>query len=206
MKKEQDYFNDIATIRSMMERSSKFLSLSGWAGVMAGVFALSGAYIAWSLFGFTPPSSLTELHIADGSNLQQVVLLAIVVLVLSVGTAGYLSYKRAIKRGESVLNSTSKRLMLHMAAPLVSGGILILILLANGLAAFLAPLTLLFYGLALFSAGQFTYTEVRYLGLFMIVFGLLATMFPLWGLLFWAAGFGLLHIIYGVYIHMKYER
>lgn len=206
MKKEQDYFNDIATIRSMMERSSKFLSLSGWAGVMAGVFALSGAYIAWSLFGFTPPSSLTELHIADGSNLQQVVLLAIVVLVLSVGTAGYLSYKRAIKRGESVLNSTSKRLMLHMAAPLVSGGILILILLANGLAAFLAPLTLLFYGLALFSAGQFTYTEVRYLGLFMIVFGFLATMFPLWGLLFWAAGFGLLHIIYGVYIHMKYER
>lgn len=206
MKKEQDYFNDIATIRSMMERSSKFLSLSGWAGVMAGVFALSGAYIAWSLFGFTPPASLTEVYIADGSNLQQVVLLAIVVLVLSVGTAGYLSYKRAIKRGESVLNGTSKRLMLHMAAPLVSGGILILILLANGLAAFLAPLTLLFYGLALFSAGQFTYTEVRYLGLFMIVFGLLATMFPLWGLLFWAAGFGLLHIIYGVYIHMKYER
>ena len=54
MKEEQKYIRDIAEIRSMMERSSKFLSLSGLAGVMAGIYALAGAFIAYRTFSFNP--------------------------------------------------------------------------------------------------------------------------------------------------------
>ena len=54
MKEEKDYIQDISEIRSMMERSSKFLSLSGLAGVMAGIYALVGAFVAYTVFDFNP--------------------------------------------------------------------------------------------------------------------------------------------------------
>ena len=156
MKKEQDYINDIAAIRSMMERSSKFLSLSGWAGIMAGIYALVGAYIAYAYFRFNPTEMVSHSPEAIFPEMANVLIMAAIVLLLSVGTAIFLSYKRAVKRNEPVWNATSRRLMTNMALPLLSGGIFILILLAKGIIGLLAPMTLLFYGLALFGAGNYT--------------------------------------------------
>jgi uncharacterized membrane protein YidH (DUF202 family) len=208
MKEEQDYIRDINEMRSMMERSSKFLSLSGLAGVMAGIYALAGAYIAYKLFYFNP-DEIVYNTIKSGSlssSLLKVIFLAIIILILALGTAIFLSYKKAKKRREKFWNPTAKRLMINMAVPLIAGGLLILILISKGLIGLIAPFTLLFYGLALYNASKFTYEEVRSLGLIEIGLGLISSYFVGYGLLFWALGFGVVHIIYGIYVHYRYER
>lgn len=204
MTKEKDYTKDIAEIRMMMEKSSKFLSLSGWAGIMAGIYALTGAYIAHIFFGFSPAD--TDYSISPPSVLWNVIMVAMAVLVLSVATAGYLSYRRALKRSEPLWNVTSRRMMINMIIPLASGGILILIFILKGLIAYMAPLTLVFYGLSLYGAGHYTFREIRYLGLTQIILGLISAWLPEYGVLLWAAGFGIMHIVYGIYIYLKHER
>lgn len=204
MKEEQDYIRDIAEMRSMMERSSKFLSLSGLAGVMAGIYALAGTFVAYRFFDFNPG----EIAISDSlsADFLKTVFLAFTVLVLAIGTAIYFSWKKANKRQEKFWDPTAKRVLFNMAVPLVTGGLLILVLMAKGLIGFIAPFTLVFYGLALFNAGKFTYGEVKSLGLIEIALGVIGSYFVEYGLLFWALGFGVVHIIYGIYIHYRYER
>ena len=192
----------------MMERSSKFMSLSGRAGIMAGIYALAAAYIAYKILGFNPDEgasgTLNPGNLPD--NLLEVISLAIIVLLLAIGTAIILSYKKANTRQEPLWNPTAKRLLLNMAVPLVTGGLLILIAISKGMIPFIIPFTLIFYGLALYGAGKFTYGEIRSLGLFQIALGLISALYTEYGLLFWALGFGILHIIYGIYMHYKYER
>lgn len=208
MKEEQDYIRDIAEIRSMMERSSKFLSLSGWAGIMAGIYALSGAYIAYKIFDFNP-DEIFYSTIKSGSlfvSLLNIIFLTLIILILALSTAIFLSYKKANKRGEKLWNPTARRLLIHMAVPLIVGGLLILILISKGLIGLLAPFTLIFYGLALYNASKFTYEEVKTLGLIQVGLGLISSYFVGYGLLIWALGFGVVHIIYGIYMHYRYER
>lgn len=208
MKKEKDYIQDIAEIRSMMERSSKFLSLSGWAGIMAGIYALAGALAAYKIYDFNPTAVGSSLHSGDSSYpaLFNIVLLAMAILLLALLTAIYVSFREANKREEKLWNATSKRLLINMAAPLLVGGILILVLMSKGMIGFIAPFSLLFYGLALFNGGNFTYPEVRILGTIQISLGLISSYFVEYGLIFWALGFGVIHIIYGIYMQYKYEK
>ena len=208
MKEEQDYSRDIADIRSMMERSSKFGSLSGWAGIMAGIYALAGAYIAWKVLDFHPDDTVySSMETGDLlSGLLPVFFLAIGILILAACTAFFFSYKRVQQRGEKLWNATSRRLLVNMAVRFVTGGLLILILISKGLIGLIAPFTLLFYGLALYNGSKFTYEEVRILGVIQIILGLISAVFVEYGLLIWAVGFGIVHIIYGIYIHYKYER
>ena len=205
MKVKQDYIQDLSEIRSMMECSSKFLSLSGLAGMMAGIYALVGIYVAYNVFHFNPDRIVyTTNHFS--SDLPKVVSLAILILILAIGTAIFLSWKKAQKRNEKVWNATSRLLLVNMAVPLATGGILILILLSKGLVGLIAPSTLLFYGIALYNAGKFTYDDVKFLGMIQIGLGLLSSWYIEYALLFWAIGFGVVHIIYGIYMHFRYER
>ena len=208
MKEEQKYIRDIAEIRSMMERSSKFLSLSGMAGVMAGIYALAGAFIAYTTFSFNPGEVVDPTLDFENppSVLMKGVILAIIVLVLAISTAIFLSQKKATKRGEKLWNHTSQQMLFHMAVPLVVGGLLILIFISKGFIGIVAPMTLIFYGLALYNASKFTYPEVKSMGLIEVVLGLVSAYFVGYGLLFWAIGFGVVHIIYGIYMHYRYER
>jgi hypothetical protein len=208
MKDEKDYLRDIAEIRSMMERSSKFLSLSGWAGIMAGIYALAGAFIAFKFPNFNP-DELIAGNLEAGSifaSLSKVIWLAIIVLILAISTASFLSFRKADKKGEKIWNHTTRRFLLSMAVPLAAGGLVILVLISKGLTGLIAPLTLLFYGLALYNASGFTLNEVKTLGFIQIGLGLISACFIEYGLFIWAAGFGVVHIIYGVYMHYKYER
>jgi predicted lysophospholipase L1 biosynthesis ABC-type transport system permease subunit len=208
MKTEQEYIRDLTEIRSMMERSTKFLSLTGWSGIMAGAYALAGAYIAKNVFYFN--SAVASYHTIErqeiSGNVLGLFLLALLILVLAIGTAIFLSYRKAKSRGERLWNSSARRLVLNMAIPLGTGGILILILLSKGLPGLVAPLTMIFYGMALLNASKFTYEEVKYLGLIEIVLGLIASYYIGYGLLLWAIGFGIIHIIYGIYMHLRYEK
>jgi len=208
MKEEKDYIQDISEIRSMMERSSKFLSLSGLAGVMAGIYALVGAFVAYSVFDFNPDSIVYSTAESEGSsaNLANVIYVAIAILILALSTVVFLSGRNAGKRGEKMWNSTTKRLMTNMAVPLVTGGLLILVLIAKGLIGLIAPVSLIFYGMALFNASRHTLEEVKVLGIIQIGLGLISSYFVEYGLLIWALGFGVANIIYGIYMHYKYER
>ncbi len=208
MKKEKDYIGDIAEIRSMMERSSKFLSLSGWAGVMAGIYALAAAYVTYAVFGFNPSEIAPTIGVsATGSYIStQLLSLAFGTLLLAIGTAVFLSQRKSSKRGEKLWNVTSRRMIVTMTVPLITGGVLILVFLANGMVGLAAPFSLIFYGLALYGAGSFTYGAIKLLGLMEIVLGLIGTCFIGYGLVCWAIGFGVLHIVYGIYIHYRYEK
>ncbi len=208
MKTEQEYIQDLTEIRSMMERSTKFLSLTGWSGIMAGIYALAGAFVAHNWLAYDTVHYVkrsVDAGIFTDVNLK-LLMLAALVLALAVGTAAVLSIRKAGRSGQKFWNAAARRLLINMAIPLATGGICILIMLSKGLTAFVAPLTLIFYGLALFNAGKFTYEEIRQLGIFNIILGLLAAYFTTYGLLFWALGFGLMHIIYGIAMHIKYEK
>lgn len=208
MKPSQEYLRDLADIRTMMERSTKFLSLSGLAGILAGLLALAGAYIVQTVFEFDPgvygynvvndPTVLTLFH--------KIILLAFGILTLSIGAAILLSIRKARKGNQQVWNMTSRQLLIGMVVPLTTGGLLILILIAQGLIGLVAPLTLIFYGIALWQAGFFTYTDVKGLGLIQIGLGILSALYIEHSLWIWAIGFGIVHVIYGTYMHFKYER
>ena len=208
MTHQQDQLQELAEIRSMMERSSKFTSLPGFAAIMAGLYALACAVVAYAVFRFNPDTLLmSEMQYMDSiMKLTAVYMLGVLTLFLSVGTALFLSVRKAENTGQKPGTATSRRLMLNMAVPLFAGGILVLIFMSKGLVGLIAPSTLIFYGLALFSAGKFTYDEVQTLGISQLILGLAAACFISYGLLFWAIGFGIMHIIFGVYIHFRHER
>lgn len=207
MNKEVDYLKDISEIKGMMERSSRFISLSGLSGIMAGIYALAGAYIAYSLI-YSEQSfySYKRIEASDYDTLALLVLDALIVLVLALGTGIYFTTKRATKQGLKIWDNTAKRLLINLLIPLVTGGLFALILVLRGFVGIVAPITLIFYGLALVNASKYTLTDVRYLGLSEILLGLLASYYIGYGLLFWALGFGVLHIIYGTLMYYKYEK
>jgi hypothetical protein len=202
-----DYARDLAEIRSMMEKSSKFLSLSGWEGVLAGVYAIAGAYVAYAVYGFHPNEAMYDFLLIAGSGAALMVIgFAGLVLLLALATAFYFAARKAKKQGERAWNPTSRRLLSSMAVPLVSGGLLIVLLVRLGLLGLVAPLMLIFYGLALYNASKYTVTDVKVLGFVQITLGLLNLAMLDYGLLFWAIGFGVVHIIYGIFMHFRYER
>lgn len=205
MSKEQ-HIQSLHEIKDIMNRSSRFMSLSGIAGVMAGLFAITGAWLAYQrVYDNQDYLSLRKAHL-NGEVIMELILISSSLLILSIGAGIYFSYRKAQKHGESFWNKQAALVIINLSIPLATGGLLCLILLSHGYIGILAPLTLIFYGLALVNASKYTLTEIRSLGLLEIVLGLIAMQFIGYGLLFWAIGFGILHIIYGIWMYLKHER
>ena len=204
---KESYLNDLTEIRSMMEKSSRFLSLSGWTGILSGLYALIGAYWAYRIIYHSDRviyPDITSLTISP--VVLQLILIAIGVLVLAVGSGLFFSLKKAKKSGEKFWSKSAAMLASSLAVPLVTGGIFIIILYTKGIISLLAPSTLVFYGLALINAKKYTYSDIGYLGYSEIILGLISCFYTGYGLYFWAAGFGVLHIVYGILMYYKYER
>jgi hypothetical protein len=199
--------DDLAQIRAIMERSTRFLSLSALASVLAGVYALIGAALAYRYIYFS--HKVLYGRITDdlfGRDTLPLVLLAGTVLVLAAGTGLWLCFRKARRAGQKLWTASARRVLVNFALPMVVGGIFILVLYWRGYYSLIAASTLIFYGMALISAGNFTFSDIRVLGMWQAVLGLLAAVFPGKGLLFWALGFGVLHILYGIVMYWKYER
>jgi hypothetical protein len=204
--KKEEIQDDLASIRSLMERSSKFISLSGLSGILAGVYSLIGAIAAYCIMDH-PALNYNDVTLLQFIHaLPYLVWIAIAVLVASILTSTLLSYQKAKRNGQPIWGNTSKALLFHMVVPLLTGGLLILIFLYRGYFGIVAPAMLVFYGLALIGASNFTYTDIKYLGLCEIGLGLIAAFMPGYGLAFWAIGFGILHIVYGSVMYLKYDR
>jgi len=196
-----NYLKDIQDIKKMMDKSSQFISLSGLSGVLAGVYALAGAFFIKYI------DALQDGYVIVGSYYFKLILgVALAVLVMSIATGFYFSARKAKKEGETVWNSTTKRLLTNFMIPLATGGIFSLLLIQNRYYGLIAPVTLIFYGMACVNASRHTLRDVRYLGLTIIAIGLMATCFMGYGLEFWALGFGVCHILYGSVMYFKYDR
>lgn len=202
---KEKYLEDIKEIKEIMNRSTRFISLSGLSGVSTGLIALAGVAVAY-LMVFQEQNWLIEQAVSiDATNLFYLLLIAVVTLGLSIGSAIFFTTQKAIKQSQKVWDQQSKRLLVNLSIPLVTGGLLCLLLLFKGFVGFLPALTLVFYGLALINASKYTWPELRNLGLFEIVLGLLAIQFIAYSLLMWALGFGVIQVIYGLIVQKKYK-
>jgi hypothetical protein len=204
----QQPLDTLQDIKRIMERSSRFISLSGLSGIAAGVSALAGSYFAKRILddyyrefnnnGYSP-STFRSLK-------TELLMLAAGVLLAALITAFYFTWRKARHDKQPVWNSTSKRLTINMMIPLMTGGLFVLAMLQYNQWQFVAPSCLVFYGLSLVNASKYTFTDVRYLGVVQIILGLINTQYIDAGLYFWAVGFGIIHIIYGIIMWWKYER
>jgi len=202
MNKEK-YIEDIKDIKDMMNRSSRFISLSGMSGICAGVFSLIGAYLAYETIYSGQEHLEYRWTNLTTESLIILLIIALGVILLSVITGIYFTTRKAQKLNQKLWDQHTKKYLINLSIPLITGGILSLILLLEGYGGLIAPLTLIFYGLALVNGSHFTLKETRSLGIMEILLGLLATYFVGYGLIFWAIGFGVLHIIYGAFMYFN---
>ncbi len=204
---EKDIHAELSSIRNLMERSTKFISLSGLSGIMAGIYALIGAFIGYKIiYPANAGLQYRNFYVTDVEVILPLILVASGVLILSIITGIFLTIREAKKKREHFWNPVSKRLLTNLGIPLVTGGLFILILILRGEFGIVSSASLIFYGLALISGSHFTYTDVKWLGICEISLGLLAALFPGYGLIFWSLGFGVLHIVYGSIMHFKYNQ
>jgi hypothetical protein len=204
-----DSLQDIKDIRRIMERSSRFVSLSGLSGVAAGICALIGAGLAYNIINsyYGSYNSRGFFTGDDFSKLKlKLVLVSAIVFIVAFATSFYLTWRKAKKQGLPVWDHTSKRLAWNMMVPLVAGGFFIIGMLRYDIWAFVSPACLIFYGLALVNGSKYTLSDIRYLGYCEILLGFINMFFIGYGLWFWSIGFGVLHIIYGILMWLKYER
>jgi hypothetical protein len=213
MNDSQKLSSDLHDIKQMMERSSRFISLSGLSGISAGICALAGAFVAYDTI---------EKNKSAGSSLRRdftnsdtilygdiwnstLIKIAFFTFMAALISAFIFTYRRSKKTDTPIWSSTSKRLLISVAVPIITGGIFLLALIYNKTFGFVAPGCLIFYGLGVLNASKYTLPETRYLGYSEILLGLINLFFIGEGLYFWAIGFGLFHIIYGVFMWWKYE-
>ncbi|NJN28449.1 MAG: hypothetical protein HC819_21995 [Cyclobacteriaceae bacterium] len=207
MKQAKDYLDDISEIRQIMERSSNFISLSGMSGIMAGIYALIGSFVAYRIVYFERSVlGIREVYINEDATITKLAVIALVVLVLAIGTGVYLTAKKSGQNPMNLSNAGFRNLMLSLAIPLITGAFFIFILVSRGFYSIVAPSFLIFYGLALVNGSKYTLRDIRYLGLIEIILGLVCALLPGYGVIFWATGFGAMHILYGSIMYFKYER
>jgi hypothetical protein len=211
MDNKASYLEDLKIIRKVMEDSSRFLTLSGLSGIFAGIFAIAGAAFAYFFILKNGTIQYDEyfrsLSIKETGVLRfQLITDGLMVLLLAIGSALFFSIRKAKETGVKIWTPVSKRMLINLIIPLFTGGIFIISLLIHNQLSLIVPGMLIFYGLALVNAGKFTFSEIFYLGISEIVTGLFSLFFPAWGIFFWAFGFGILHITYGLIMFGKYEK
>ena len=222
MNDQQRSLEQIQDIKKMMERSSRFISLSGWSGIAAGGCALAGAWfghqaLSASMKGGFRYNSYPSLSGQDSLNrvseftsyamlMNQLIWIAFFTFIAAFILAFIFTWIRSKKQNIPLFGSASFRLMINVIIPMLAGGIFLIHALQLGYWELIAPGCLIFYGLALVNGSKFTLGEIRYLGYAQLVLGILNLWFVGYGLYFWAAGFGIMHIIYGLLMWWKYER
>ncbi|SFN69708.1 hypothetical protein SAMN05428949_3179 [Chitinophaga sp. YR627] len=209
MTEEQQHLQTLSDIKRIMERSSRFLSLSGLSGVFAGASALAGAGAALVLFRSYYDKWEVRGHYddTDFSTLRlQLILLGLVVMFLAAAGGLYFTWRRAKKNNLPVYDATSRKVLINGMIPMAAGGAFIVGLMYNNMDVLIAPSCLIFYGMAVLNASKYTVSDTKYLGIAEIALGILNVFFLRRGLYFWAVGFGVMHIFYGIVMWWKYER
>lgn len=209
MSEYKQQLEDISEIRSMMEASTRFVSLSGLSGVSAGIVALFGAAGTYRyLVGSNIYSNLEPRYSYQVTygQLLELVGIAMLILALAVSSAAFFTFRNAKRKGQALWGKPGRRMTFNLAFPIIAGAIFCIEMAYWGYWGFIAPATLIFYGMGLLNAGKYTYGEIRYLGMLEIGLGLIAAALPGYSIYFWAFGFGVLHIVYGILMYLRHER
>lgn len=207
-----DYEAELGSVRSLMDRSTNFIPVSGLSVVMAGAYSILGSVAGYFLF--------VDLNIPlrwYGPDLEELPskavtvlsLILVIELVLAVATAIFLTLRKAARASrpkEDLWKAGRKGMIRHMLTPLISGGILMLLFLYHRDLANIPPSGLIFYGVALVAGSLYTVSLLRYLGFCQIILGLFAAANPELGLVLWATGFGIVNVLFGLIIHFRFER
>lgn len=202
----QKHQEDLAHIRSMMERSSRFISLSGLSGVFAGLSALIGGLYTYMLLETRGVGYYRGQNVVLPENLvSHLILTAAIVLVFALTFGIFFTIRKSKKYDLPIWTSATKNMLLNLAIPLIAGGIFCLALVYHGIYGLIAPATLIFYGLAVINAEKYTFSDVKYLGFSELILGAISLFFIGYGLIFWIIGFGILHILYGLIMFKKYK-
>jgi hypothetical protein len=191
-----DELHDVREIRSTIEQPSRFLSLSGLAGILAGLICTAGALAANAFLA----SGLSEYE-----TVQAIGVVAAGVMIATLSTSAWLSARLARRSGFPAGGTANKSILLELGTPLVAGGFFVFVLVLHRMFLAVPGSLLIFYGIALAAAAKVSREEVRFLGWIEIAIGLLAFAFPEHGLLYWALGFGIAQILYGGLMYFKYE-
>lgn len=209
--RNREHLAHLSEIRSIMDQSTRFISLSGLTGVFAGIFALAGAFAAYWHFGYHyyTPDFLDKIMTPRGAVKWDFLIFlftdAGLVFLLTLAFGIFFSFRQAVKKGHSIWNKAVQRMLINLFIPLITGGFFCIALLIHGAIYLIAPATLIFYGLALINAGKYTLRDIKYMGLLYVVLGLTASFITGYGLVFWAVGFGIFHIAYGIFMYIKYD-
>jgi len=209
MSTQEEQLDALKDIRQMMDRSSRFISLSGLSGVFAGVIALIGTYFANGEIEKFFEGRAYSIGVQGEIDLEyNLIKLALIVLFVALAGGVLFTYRKSQRNNLPIWDKTSKSLVLNLFVPIITGGLFIIALLFNhpNTYSIIAPTCLIFYGLGLINASKYTYSDIRYLGYLEIMLGLIAIFNIGYGLIFWALGFGVLHIIYGLLMYFKYEK
>ncbi len=201
---KEKYIDDLKEIKDIMNRTTRFISLSGLSGVSTGITAIIGAFVAHLLIFRNGEYLVYNSVDLSSKSLTYILVIAIGTLFISVGNAIFFTNIKTRKQNLNVWDNQTKRLLINLFIPLITGGLLSLMLLFKGFVGILPSLTLIFYGLALVNGSKYTLPEIRNLGLLEILLGLIAFQFIEYGVIVWAFGFGVIQIIYGLIIQKKY--
>lgn len=179
--------DNLSFIRRTMERATAFTAVPGWGGVAMGGLALAAAVLAW---GASPEEWLVTWLAAS---------------VAALGVGGLSMVRKARRGGTPVLSHSGRRFVLSYVPPILVGALLTVVLVRAGLHSALPGTWLLLYGTGVVTGGAFSVRVVPLMGICFMVLGT-AALFgpPAWGNALMLAGFGLLHVIFGLIIARRY--
>jgi len=180
--------DNIRFIRETMERAGQFTAVPGWGGVLMGITALGAAAVA-----------------AGQATAEGWLITWLSEAALAFAIAASAMLWKARQAGIHLLVGPGRKFALSFAPPLVVGALLTLVLYQAGLVNEIPGTWLLLYGTAVVTAGAFSIGIVPLMGLCFMVLGAAALFTPAgWNNGLMAAGFGGLHIIFGVFIARRY--
>jgi hypothetical protein len=204
---KSDYLQQLSDIKNIIEKSTKFKALSGFSGILAGIYALVGAFLAYRIVKNSNSIIYYDLqNLVQSENLIKLLLLALTIFFASLFTGLYFSAQNAKKHQMNLWTPAAKKVLMNFGIPMLVGGIFAISVILKGYLTLISPICLLFYGLALLNAANYTFNETKILGYAILLIGCISLFTPGLGLYLWALGFGVFHIIYGVFMYNKYEK
>lgn len=178
---------NLAIIRETMERAATFTAVPGWGGVLMGLVGL-GAAVAGHL---VPVRDWLEVWSAAG------------MLSILVGSAAV--FEKARRSGTPLDAPGARKFLFAFAPPLLAGGVLTIALWMNEYRAVIPGAWLLMYGTAVMGGGAFSVRIVPLMGICFQLLGVVALFVPfVWGNALLGAGFGLTHIVFGLFIARRH--
>lgn len=196
--KEEEIKTTLRDIKEMMEKSSRFTAISGWSIAVIGVLAMVCYFCV---------SSIYMKSINTPQAIRTAIIFAICLLVVSFSIVTLCSIRKAKRINRPFkLDKTIGQLLFNFSLPMLVGGLFSIAMIIQGHYGLTSSIMLLFYGLALVNCHHYTAPVLRFLGYGELLLGIIDCFLVDYGFLFWLLGFGILHILFGIFFIIKYER